>query len=191
MCRGEVFIKYLLFTLTLFRRFLKDFANQLYKLKNKPVLFNSVIFFVVLVFWCCMTKGIGPVGPDGQLLTWAKMNFEQRKLHMSNVVLPRAGAVFREWRPDKYSGINCSLCHGNAENTGDFHMPTGHLPRLSGQLLLGPEREKYPDTTDLKLNRLVPEMADALGVSSFSVITRRGFGCYSCHLGPSGPMFGH
>jgi hypothetical protein len=119
------------------------------------------------------------------------MNIEQRKVHMRNVVLPRAWAIFREWRPNRFAAIDCSLCHGDAENTGNFHMPTDHLPRLSGALLLGPERTKYPETTSLKLNRLVPVMADALGVKSFNLITRRGFGCYSCHLGPNGPMFGN
>jgi hypothetical protein len=34
-------------------------------------------------------------------------------------------------------------------------------------------------------------MAGALGLKSFSIITRTGFGCYSCHLGPTGPMFGN
>jgi hypothetical protein len=43
----------------------------------------------------------------------------------------------------------------------------------------------------LKLDRLVPEIAAALGLKSFSIITRTGFGCYSCHLGPTGPMFGN
>jgi len=65
------------------------------------------------------------------------------------------------------------------------------LPRLSGDALLGPEFQKHPQTTRLKLNRLVPEIADALGVKPFSIITRRGFGCYSCHLGPNGPLFGN
>ncbi|MEJ2589491.1 MAG: hypothetical protein P8165_18290, partial [Deltaproteobacteria bacterium] len=63
--------------------------------------------------------------------------------------------------------------------------------RLSGDLLLGPEFEKYPDTTRLKLNQLVPTMSQALGLKPFSLITRSGFGCYSCHLGPDGPMFGN
>ena len=70
-------------------------------------------------------------------------------------------------------------------------MPTAHLPRLSGDLLLGPEFRKHPETTRLKLNRLVPEIADALGLKTFSIVTRTGFGCYSCHLGPTGPMFGN
>jgi hypothetical protein len=70
-------------------------------------------------------------------------------------------------------------------------MPTSHLPRLSGDFLLGPEFQKHPETTRLKLNRLVPEMAEALGLKPFSIITRKGFGCYSCHLGPDGPLFGN
>ena len=70
-------------------------------------------------------------------------------------------------------------------------MPTAHLPRLSGEVLLGPEFRDDPETTQLKLDRLVPMMTNSLGVPGFSVITRDGFGCYSCHLGPSGPMFGH
>ena len=63
--------------------------------------------------------------------------------------------------------------------------------RLSGELLLGTEFEKFPKTTRLKLDRLVPMMSTALGKKKFSLITRRGFGCYSCHLGPDGPMFGN
>lgn len=70
-------------------------------------------------------------------------------------------------------------------------MPTDHLPRLSGELLLGPEFDKHPDTTRLKLDRLVPTVAEALGLRVFSIITRTGFGCYSCHLGTDGPRFGN
>ena len=70
-------------------------------------------------------------------------------------------------------------------------MPTAHLPRLSGEVFLGPEFEKHPETTRLKLDRLVPMMGEALGLKTFSIITRKGFGCYSCHLGPTGPMFGN
>ena len=139
----------------------------------------------------CYPKRVGPKGSDGERLTWAAMNGDQRKAHMRDVVLPSAAAIFSDWRPDRYTRIDCTLCHGEDFYTEDFDMPTAHLPRLSGALLLGPEFEKYPDTTDLKLKRLVPEMADALGLNVFSILTRRGFGCYSCHLGPDGPAFGN
>lgn len=131
------------------------------------------------------------MGPDGKRLTWKEMRLEQRKAHMKQVILPRAAAVFRTWRPERFARVECDLCHGQGADIGIFDMPTDHLPRLSGKLLLGPEFEKHPDTTRLKLDRLVPEMAEGLGLKTFSIITRSGFGCYSCHLGPNGPMFGN
>jgi hypothetical protein len=146
---------------------------------------------IVLSLQGCYPKAVGPPGPDGKQLTWPEMTLAQRQAHMKTVIIPRAGAVFRSWRPDRYPQINCTLCHGKKAEKGDFRMPTDHLPRLSGDLLLGPEFEKYPDTTRLKLNQLVPTMSKALGLKPFSLITRSGFGCYSCHLGPDGPMFGN
>ena len=110
---------------------------------------------------------------------------------MGSVVLPRATALFRSWRPERFAVVDCTLCHGQGAIIEDFGMPTAHLPRLSGELLLGPEFAAHPDTTRLKLDRLVPMMSEALGLKSFSIITRTGFGCYSCHLGPNGPMFGN
>jgi len=144
-----------------------------------------------LLFWGCYPKPVGPAGPDGRRLTWAAMNTEQRRTLMQTVVVPRAAEVFRAWQPERFATIDCRLCHGPRAEIGIYDMPTDHLPRLSGKLLLGPEFERYPQTTRLKLDRLVPVMAEALGQRPFSLITRSGFGCYSCHLGPNGPMFGN
>jgi len=152
---------------------------------------SLIMAFVVVTVWACYPKRVGPEGPDGERPTWTEMNKDQRKAHMRHVVLPLAADVFQAWRPERYARVDCTLCHGDNAHWEDFQMPTSHLPRLSGALLLGPEFEKHPDTTRLKLDRLVPEMAAALGLKPFSIITRRGFGCYSCHLGPEGPQFGN
>ena len=114
------------------------------------------------------------------------MNVDQRKAHMRKRGAARCAAerVPGLARRSGYAKIDCTLCHGDNAHWEDFQMPTSHLPRLSGALLLGLEFEKHPDTTRLKLDRLVPEMAAALGLKPFSLVTRRGFGCYSCHLGP-------
>ena len=157
--------------------------------KSIAAVFMAIL--TTLVFWGCYPKRVGPVGLEGKRLTWTEMSVDQRKAHMKSEVLPRAAKLFGTWRPERFASVDCSLCHGQGVKTGKFQMPTTHLPRLSGELLLGPEREKYPDTTQLKLDRLVPMMAEALGKKPFSIVTRRGFGCYSCHLGPSGPMFGN
>ncbi len=139
----------------------------------------------------CYPKAIGPTDGHGRRLTWAEMSIPQRKAHMKRAVLPIATEIFGSWRPERFSSVDCRLCHGRGAEQGRFQMPTAHLPRLSGELLLGPERRTYPATTQLKLDQLVPRMAAALGKRPFSLITRRGFGCYSCHLGPTGPMYGN
>ena len=157
----------------------------------KTIISIDLVALIAIGFLGCYPKGVGPMGSNGQRLTWKEMSIEQRKAHMGSVVLPRAAALFRSWRPERFAEVNCTLCHGQGAKTENFKMPTAHLPRLSGELLLGPEFEAHPDTTRLKLDRLVPIMSEALGLKSFSVITRTGFGCYSCHLGPAGPMFGN
>jgi hypothetical protein len=159
----------------------------------RSILYVAPAAVYILVVWGCYPKPVGLPGSDGKQLTWAAMDLKQRKAHMKRAVLPLAAAIFRDWRPERYAAVavDCSLCHGLKARSGHFRMPTDHLPRLSGALLLGPEFKMHPQTTQLKLDRLVPSVAEALGLKSFSIVTRTGFGCYSCHLGPSGPMFGN
>jgi hypothetical protein len=159
--------------------------------RQRRFIFLSLAILCVLIIWGCYPKRVGPVGPDGKRLTWEMMNIDQRKMHMQSVVLPRAAELFRSWQPKRFDSVGCTLCHDQGTTTENFQMPASHLPKLSGDWTLKPELQKYPDTTKLKLNRLVPLMSEALGKKSFSIITHRGFGCYSCHLGPSGPMFGN
>jgi len=158
---------------------------------RKYIGIGLILLSTSLICWSCYPKRIGPIGPDGKKLAWEDMIQPQRKTHMQRTVLPGAAELFASWRPERFAKVDCGLCHGPKFKMDDFIMPTAYLPRLSGDFLLGPEFEKHPQTTKLKLDRLVPMMADALGLKTFSLITRRGFGCYSCHLGPSGPMYGN
>ncbi len=151
----------------------------------------SALLLAGLLLWGCYPKPIGPADPQGRRMTWEEMDLAQRQAHMRAQIVPRAQAIFSNWQPERFARIDCSLCHGSNAAAGIYNMPTAYLPRLSGELLLGPEFKQFPDTTRLKLDRLVPEMSQALGLKPFSLITRTGFGCYSCHLGPTGPMFGN
>lgn len=163
--------------------------EELSFMKRLALLFIILLLATNLIG--CQQKPVEQDAVANARVDWADMDISQRKQHMEKVVLPIAASVFQSWRPDRYAKIDCTLCHGQGVQDQNFHMPTSHLPRLSGSLFLGPEFSNHPDTTRLKLDRLVPEMAKALGKKPFNLITRRGFGCYSCHLGPDGPMFGN
>ena len=159
---------------------------------NKRFTTTLLMLVVASTLLCgCYPKQVGPTGPEGKKLTWAEMNLSERKAHMRQEVLPIAADIFGTWQPKRFATVDCSLCHARGETEGIYDMPTADLPRLSGALLLGPEFARAPETTSLKLNRLVPEMSAALGVKPFSIISRKGFGCYSCHLGPKGAMYGN
>lgn len=166
-------------------------AVRSFGVNKAAVLLIIAISASALLSLGCYPRPVGPIDMAGNQLTWSEMSFVQRRVHMQNKVLPSAAKLFGEWRPQRFKKADCTLCHGPGALNGDFNMPTSYLPPLSGELLLGPEFEKYPETTRLKLDRLVPMMSEALGVKSFSIITRKGFGCYSCHLGPNGAMFGN
>jgi hypothetical protein len=153
------------------------------------MMFSMVLLGTVL--FGCHTGQANSTHPPEYPLTWSRMDYGQRRAHMRNVVIPIAQEVFGAWRPEKHSRVDCSLCHGAGAETENFSMPSASLVRLSGKLLLGPELQKQGDTTRFKLDRLVPPMAQALGKRSFNILIRRGFGCYSCHLGPTGPEFGN
>ena len=173
-------------------RFQKTIKRRVFVMHFRKYLgIGLIVFSASLICWSCYPKRIGPIGPDGKKLAWKEMNKPQRKTHMMKAVMPGAAELFASWRPERFSKADCSLCHGPGFRTDNFKMPTAYLPRLSGDFLLGPELEKHPQTTRLKLDRLVPIMVEALGLKSFSLITRKGFGCYSCHLGPDGPMYGN
>lgn len=150
-----------------------------------------ILTFASILLSGCYPKQVGPIGPEGKQLTWQEMNLSERKAHMGQEVLPIAADIFGTWQPERFTTVDCSLCHARGETEGIYDMPTANLPRLSGALLLGPEFARAPETTNLKLKRLVPELSTALGLKPFSIITRRGFGCYSCHLGPDGAMYGN
>ncbi len=153
---------------------------------------NIMVAALLALICCgCHPKAVGPAGPDGKRLTWPEMTIEQRKAHMRAAVVPLAADIFGAWRPGRFAAVDCALCHRPRAGEEHFEMPAAALPRLSGELLLGPEFAAHPETTRLKLDRLVPEMAEALGLKPFSIVTRSGFGCYSCHLGPTGPMYGN
>ena len=91
---------------------------------------------MALLFPGCYPKRVGLADSDGKALIWPEMTTVQRKAHMQRVILPRAATIFRDWRPDRFAEVDCTLCHVQGVVEENFSMPTAHLPRYLPPLTL-------------------------------------------------------
>ena len=117
--------------------------------------------------------------------SWNDMNSEQRTHHMKTVITPRMRDVFMEISAEKYAQADCTLCHGARAKSGDFSMPNPDLDPLSATEGFAEESKEHPETVKFMMERVVPEMAQAMGVEAYNPQTQKGFGCFNCHVAKS------
>lgn len=95
---------------------------------------------------------------------------------MKTRVMPRLGKVFQEHDAKRYAEASCKTCHGP-----QYKEPRDYLPKLTrkgGQLAAFTEK---PEVAKFMAERVVPEMAAAMGQKPFDPATKTGFGCAGCH----------
>lgn len=119
-------------------------------------------------------------GPAAQI-DWAAMNETDRQEHMKNVVAPRMAAVFQSFNAEAYADADCTLCHGQRALDGEFDMPNPDLPQLTKSNGIEDELQANPEVGQFMLNKVVPEMAAAVGVPPYDPATGQGLGCFVCH----------
>lgn len=113
---------------------------------------------------------------------WASMNAHQKDEWMEQAVLPAMRALFREYDPQHFGSSRCSTCHGANARQVRFHMPNT-LPALQpwGTPEARAQAERDPRMMAFMGQRVVPVMAELLGVERYNPQTHQGFGCMSCH----------
>lgn len=89
-------------------------------------------------------------------------------------VAPRMAKVFQAQNADRYAKFNCKTCHGP-----EYKEPKDYLPKLT--MKDGKLTTDKPDVAKFMAEKVVPEMAGALGVQPFDEKTHQGFGCMGCH----------
>jgi hypothetical protein len=60
-------------------------------------------------------------------------------------------------------------------------MPNPGLPKLTTTGKFEAEMKKSPKATKYMMDKVVPEVAGALGVPPYDPTTKQGFGCFNCH----------
>jgi cytochrome c553 len=104
---------------------------------------------------------------------------EQKAAYMREKVAPRMTPVlqaFEELEGHKDAEVGCKTCHGP-----DWKLPKDHLPKLKmkGDKLTA--FEEHPEAAKFMAEKVVPEMAAALGMQPYDPATQQGFGCAGCH----------
>jgi hypothetical protein len=106
-----------------------------------------------------------------------QLNHEERIEFMKSRVVPVMQPVFVQQDASKFANFGCRTCHGQSADNGEFHMPSGTLPKLSGDLT-----KKFPRAKlDWMLTEVKPTMAKLLKEKEWSPEDPYGFDCYACH----------
>lgn len=109
--------------------------------------------------------------------TWSKdLSHDQQVAFMKTKVLPAMKPVFQGQDATKYGDFSCKTCHG--PEFKDPHEALPHLTLKDGKLTAFAEK---PDMSKFMAEKVVPNMATAMGEPPYDVKTGQGFGCAGCH----------
>lgn len=134
--------------------------------------------------WVCVGLGLialscGGKGANSPTTSarWKDLKSKDQEVaFMKKVVAPRMGKVFEGHDPKRYDDFGCKTCHGPAGAA-----PSAFLPKLTmkdGKLAAFTEK---PEISKFMAERVVPEMAAAMGEPPYDPATHQGFGCGGCH----------
>lgn len=119
---------------------------------------------------------------SGPSKPWKEMTQGEKKDHMKTVVTPKMATVFQSFNAKEFSQVTCVTCHGPGAKSGKFVMPSPDLPKLSPADSFKKHMTAKPEMTKFMMQKVVPEMASALGVAPYNPETHQGFGCGGCHM---------
>lgn len=119
--------------------------------------------------------------PSAAPVAFAAMSRREKSEHMKKVVVPQLGAVFAAADPERYAEFGCVNCHGPGARRGEFEMPSAALPKLPPKGDFAALKAEKPQVFVFMAEKVLPEMAQALGEHPFDPATGEGFSCYDCH----------
>ncbi|MCA9694217.1 MAG: hypothetical protein KC636_31820 [Myxococcales bacterium] len=120
--------------------------------------------------------------PPGAAMTWEQMNFQERRAHMTRVVLPQMKAVFQAHDPERFANFGCQTCHGQGSADGSFAMPNPDLMQFPRR---GFKQEVYVPHREMvrfMWGEVQPKMAELLGMRESKYGRGAGFSCRNCHV---------
>lgn len=121
-----------------------------------------------------------PPAPAAEGSRFDDLSHEAKLAVMKTKVMPNLGKVFKEHDAKKFGKFGCASCHGpNKDKLADPHTVLPKLTLSNG----GFEKLSKTKPAIMKFmeEKVVPEMAAALGEKPYDPATHQGFGCGGCH----------
>ena len=139
---------------------------------------------LLLLVAACSSSSKSAQPPKG--MVWKDMNGDQRHWYMTNVVMPKAKAVFAEFDP-KYNTMDCKTCHGPGADDGSFEMPNPKirpLPNTPEAFMALMEKDaEVKRFTPFMAGKVEPMMGELLHMTVFDPQTKTGeMSCQNCHV---------
>jgi hypothetical protein len=101
---------------------------------------------------------------------------DQQIAFMKERIMPPMTKTLHDGDPKHYAEVTCKTCHGP-----QLKEPKEFLPRLTlkdGKITAFAEK---PEVSKFMAEKVVPEMAKAMGMKPYDPATHEGFGCGGCH----------
>ena len=116
-----------------------------------------------------------PATPPPTPKVWKEATTKDQQIaFMKANVAPRMAKVFQALDAKKYADFGCVNCHGPKYLPPKEFLP--HLAMKKGKFAGKPETLKF------MMEKVVPEMASAMGEPPWDPATKQGFGCGNCHV---------
>jgi hypothetical protein len=123
----------------------------------------------------------GPTAPtvkDAEGPHFDSLSKDKKVEVMMTKVVPNVGKAFKDFDGKRYEKFGCATCHG-PQKKEDPHKVLPKLTLSNG----GFEKlsKTKPEIMKFMGEKVVPQMAAALGEKPFDPATHQGFGCAGCH----------
>jgi hypothetical protein len=121
--------------------------------------------------------GVGPAEAGAPEAWRDDMSKDQKIAFMKKNVVPRMRDVFGGQSGQRGGSFGCPTCHGQSfkDHPEDF------LPKLTMREGKITAFDENPQVAKFMAERVVPNMAAAMGMKPYDPATRQGFGCGGCH----------
>jgi hypothetical protein len=109
--------------------------------------------------------------------TWKEVHGKDQKAEfMKQKIVPVMGPLFQAYDAKAYGDFDCATCHGP-----DYKNPKRYLAELTFKDGKFEECADEAALCQFMGEKVVPEMAQAMGMPAYNPETHTGFGCGNCH----------